>query len=534
MNTDNDAPGARTLSRGLDVLICIAQAEEPLKFNDIQQQIGMPRASLHRMLAALQAKKFIRYDPPVKRYSVGSQILNLTRVSHDRSNVFKSSKPELSRVAKRLNVPVCLYVRDNDDVFVLDFEDPDSHETRVNRTWENLPLIDSAPGKAITSALRRPSRQVIDQLADVTLLKALGYAITTHQDTGSTLIASAVRNSEGHPEGAICCELPTMEEDGSYLHEVGRIIAEAAKRASSNTVLRQISPMISKTPPDTISSHVNVIDAGRDYMGENPIWISEEQKLYWLDILAPALRWYDPKTGNIGRVVLPKIIGGIAPNEQGSLLMLGHGGIYRWDHNTEALNLLVDPEPNNTEIRFNTVGISPSGDIWAGTQSLDNSPIDGQLYRIDNALNFDIESNSIGLPKNPAWSPDGKTMYITDGREGRILAIDMAPDNSLSNVRTFVEGNDDIGIPNGIAVDSEGGVWAAMVGKWCIQRFLADGTPDRRIVLPTPMPTGIAFGGVDSNEIFVTSTYLRLPQGMSNSAPLAGKLLSVKTEFTGA
>src|SRR5438552_3772976 len=50
---DADVPGAQALLRGLDLLQAIGTAVSPPRFKDLEKSLGIPRASLHRLLAAL-------------------------------------------------------------------------------------------------------------------------------------------------------------------------------------------------------------------------------------------------------------------------------------------------------------------------------------------------------------------------------------------------------------------------------------------------------------------------------------------------
>ena len=158
----------------------------------------------------------------------------------------------------------------------------------------------------------------------------------------------------------------------------------------------------------------------------------------------------------------------------------------------------------------------------------------GALYRIAPDLTVTRSLASVGMPKNPAWSPDGRTLYLTDGARGAILAFRHDPATGrLTDERVLASGSPETGAPNGIACDAVGYVWAAMFGGWSLRRFAPDGTLDRVIHLPTPVPTGLTFGGPDLCTLYVTSTYLRLPPGFSTLAPQSGNLFAIDLDVTG-
>jgi sugar lactone lactonase YvrE len=55
----------------------------------------------------------------------------------------------------------------------------------------------------------------------------------------------------------------------------------------------------------------------------------------------------------------------------------------------------------------------------------------------------------------------------------------------------------------------------------------------KEIILPVPMPTNCAFGGDDLSVLYVTSTWIRLPPGLSAQAPASGQLIAVQTDTRG-
>jgi sugar lactone lactonase YvrE len=61
-------------------------------------------------------------------------------------------------------------------------------------------------------------------------------------------------------------------------------------------------------------------------------------------------------------------------------------------------------------------------------------------------------------------------------------------------------------MPDGMTVDVEGGVWAAIVaGPGEVIRFKPDGTLDQRIKVPAKTITSVAFGGPDMQDLYVVT-----------------------------
>ena len=138
------------------------------------------------------------------------------------------------------------------------------------------------------------------------------------------------------------------------------------------------------------------------------------------------------------------------------------------------------------------------------------------------------------MPKNVAFNPEGTRLYYSDAADNTVFVFAFdAETGSLGERRPFFVGGESRGQPNGITIDADGYVWVTCLGAWCVRRFSPDGDLEREVVLPVPMPTNCAFGGSDLGTLYVTSTYIRLPPGLSSQAPASGQLISVQTGVRG-
>jgi sugar lactone lactonase YvrE/DNA-binding IclR family transcriptional regulator len=478
-------------------------------------------------------RRLIRYDDHTRRYSTGSRIFELARRTLDQSRLTRAVKPELARIAREVGRPTCLYVADGAEVFVIDFEDPDAAQTRMIRVWPREKATDTAAGHIMTALLAPDARARSDfSGTDLGLIEALGYSVQTNA-SGRASVAAAVCDEVGHPLAAISVSFDGQSPGAEVLHETGRLLVVATRRAEANLGASQDAPVCRPRPEGPPSRGLVDHATGGDFMGENPVWSPEDGKLYWLDILAPALRSLDPATGQATRVMLPEITGGLALDGRGRFVLLGQQGLSMFVPQTGRQSLLFSPESDRPENRFNTAAVAPDGALWAGTMSLRNLPGHGSLYRITPDLRVTRAIDRISLPKNCAWSPDGRRLYLSEGSRGALLGFDVGEEGKLGPERILLQGNAEIGLPNGITCDAEGGIWVAMLGGWRVLRLFDNGRIDRVLHLPIPMPTAVTLGGPDLTTLFITSTYLRLPPGLFNLAPRSGNLFSIDVDVKG-
>ncbi|WP_338889141.1 SMP-30/gluconolactonase/LRE family protein [Rhodococcus sovatensis] len=100
-------------------------------------------------------------------------------------------------------------------------------------------------------------------------------------------------------------------------------------------------------------------------------------------------------------------------------------------------------------------------------------------------------------------SADERTAYTAEAFLNKILIMDRSSDGSLTNHRVLAVAPS---LPDGIALDEDGGVWAAMPGSGYVARFDADGTMTDAISVPLESGTGSAcmLGGPDRKTLYIT------------------------------
>lgn len=542
-----EVQGAQSLLRGLDILLFIGMSPQPLRFRDLEAALNIPRATLHRFVAALTSRGLLRYDERTKTYAVGMRVLELSRRTLDTSGIIRTTKPEIGRLARRLQHTLLVQVLDGDDVFVLDFEDFDISFARLVRAWPRASAVDTAAGRAILSVMPRVKGEQMLQRAggtrevellrsDLSIAKALGYVVMESEPgSGKASAAAPIIDTTGYPIAAICCLFDPNSTTPEELHEVGRILAEGARRASGQVSAGFATPRILPRPEfgSDAGYDVEVLPTGRDFVGDNPLWNERQRRLYWVDVLAPALRWWEPAARVAGRLELNQITAGLAFDENDRLIALGENGVCLLDPKDGSLATLLNPEADRVDNRFNTASVDTKGRLWAGTMAVNHEVGKGSLYSIESGLIAKRRIEHVGAPKNVAFDQSGERMYFVDTAERAMFVyeLDFAT-GELGSRRLFVKG-DESSYPGGITVDAEDHVWATFLGGWCVKRFAPDGSLAGEYVLPIPMPTNCAFGGDDLSVLFITSTWIRMPHGLSAQAPSAGQLIAIHGDVRG-
>ncbi len=272
-----------------------------------------------------------------------------------------------------------------------------------------------------------------------------------------------------------------------------------------------------------MTRHVTCIADVKAVLGEGPVWVERDQALYWVDILKQRLfRW--TIADGAKEVGLDRHLCSLVPSARGGFIGAGYDGFLTLDLEQGTISEIGDPEPDRPCNRFNDGKTDRSGRFWAGTMDRNEVEAAGSLYRLDPDLSWHRIDSGYRVTNGPAFSPDGRILYHSDSALQRIYAFDLEADGSVGERRVFRQFGEGEGYPDGMTVDSEGGLWIAFWDGWCIRRLSGSGETIDELEVPVQRPTSCAFGGPDLEHLFITSASRDLGPADLESQPQAGGL----------
>jgi sugar lactone lactonase YvrE len=279
---------------------------------------------------------------------------------------------------------------------------------------------------------------------------------------------------------------------------------------------------------------VEIVAPAVDALGEGPVWLETTAQLLRVDINAPAIVLRDTASGTERRRSMAAPVGFALPAAGGALVAgVGRELVWLDDFDAEPQSL-ASVEPGETANRFNDAACDPRGRLWAGTMSTTRAQGAAALYRLEPGGVPEVAIAGATISNGLDWNLDATRLYYIDSTTQRVDAIDFDLDRgNLGTRRAFVTIDQEDGLPDGLCVDAEGGVWIALFGGGAIRRHLPDGTLDVHLTLPVTNPTCPAFGGPDHSDLYVTSARHRLTPAQLAREPLAGSLLKLRPGVSG-
>ncbi|MET3896160.1 sugar lactone lactonase YvrE/DNA-binding IclR family transcriptional regulator [Devosia sp. UYZn731] len=546
-------PGVQALTRGIQLLDIVASAPKGLRFTELLEQTSVPKGTLHRLLQALVEEHLLAFDGRDQTYRLGARLFQWAHKVWDDFDLRGAAQPELVRLRDLTGEAIRLGVMDGASVLYIDQSDVPQPLRLNNGVGSRAAAHGSGLGKAMLAHLSLEKRRAlladahlegltpntiidVDELIrQLDLTKARGYAVSVdEQNMGISSVAAPVLNHRGEPIGAIGIIGPSFRLPVERLHALGREVIEAARRTSGNFGEFAMSLGIQPRPLGVDRADVRCVIPASTFLGEGPHWSERDKKLYFVDILAPAVYTGDTVKGTYVSMPVPELVGFIIPRTRGGFVTAMHGEIRGIDLPSGSITTISHPEADRPGNRFNDGKCDRRGRLWAGSLAIDTAPDQGRLWRLDpDGRAFEMD-RGFHVSNGMGWSPDDKTFYFADTAKQLIYAYDFDIDSgSIANRRVFISVPESEGKPDGLTVDAEGFVWAAHWDGWCVTRYDPDGKVDRVINLPVPRPTSCVFGGPDMQTLFVTTARIRLSAAQLTEAPLSGSVFAIDTGIKG-
>lgn len=266
-------------------------------------------------------------------------------------------------------------------------------------------------------------------------------------------------------------------------------------------------------------------------VGESPLWDDAADRLWWTDLASGQLL----STNREGRTThveeLGSVLGGVVLRAAGGLTAALDGGVatIRDGRVRRIADLGLD---GRTE-RVNDTKCDPQGRLWIGVVGTEPPPASGSLHLLTEGGPRRV-LDGLTFPNGFDWSPDGATMYLAESHARRVCRFPFDTRSGRLGAREpVVELGDDDGLPDGLTVDADGGVWVAIWGAGEVRRYSPAGELTATVACPVSHTSSCTFGGPDLRTLYVTSAREGLDADVLRAQPLAGSVFHARVPFAG-
>ena len=206
-----------------------------------------------------------------------------------------------------------------------------------------------------------------------------------------------------------------------------------------------------------------------------------------------------------------------------TLLIASETGLWRFNLQSGAKELVVPLEADNPATRSNDGRADPWGGFWIGTMGKRAEPEAGSIYRFYRGelrcLFPDITiSNAI------CFAPEKSCAYYTDTVTGCVMRQPLDPDTGWpeGHAGLFLDLRPEGLNPDGAVVDAEGSIWIAQWGASRVAAYDPNGRFLHAVSFDARHTSCPAFGGNDLTTLYCTTAREGLGAGILNGQPTNG------------
>jgi DNA-binding IclR family transcriptional regulator len=227
-------------------MLLLLQNQPHLRVTTSAQQLGVASSTAHRVLATLEARRFVTQDRVTRVYRAGPALIELGLRSTGSFDLRTVSEPHLKALVGRLGETVNIIVLEGSSVrFVVGFEGGRAVRTHV-LTGTLLPAYAASGGKVLLAELPRetlramypnglrkltPNTKTFTRLIEeLSLVMMRGYAINHGESVvGLSALAVPLRDRAGRAIAAVAMSAPTGRLNRMDLREIVVQLRECAQ-----------------------------------------------------------------------------------------------------------------------------------------------------------------------------------------------------------------------------------------------------------------------------------------------------------------
>jgi len=234
-----------------------------------------------------------------------------------------------------------------------------------------------------------------------------------------------------------------------------------------------------------------------------------------------------------------KGVGGLVAHRDGGLVVTGRNVANKAVDGTAKVIMHTAAD----EMFFNDLTADRRGRLFVGSVAInpasaggdDVSRPPGRLYRVDLDGSTTVLADDALVSNGLGTAPTDDLLYHVDSHRHTVWVFNERGEREL-----FADTSEYPGVPDGLAVASDGSVWVAIAGGGVVVGWSTDGRRIAELAVPQALVTSVCFGGPDLSSMFVLtghndeypdaqggSVYMRHAECPGLPAPVCAVALSI-------
>jgi DNA-binding IclR family transcriptional regulator len=243
---EDSSPESQRVIRSVQIALNILEVicdEPPIGVSDIGRRLGLPKATVQRVVGTLKAEGWITpVTHRLTQWAPAERLLILASKLDRGSGLQAVALPVLKTLRDQTRESVNLLVRHNRDLVIIDRVESPLAVRTYSEIGSAIPLHVSSAGKAILAALGAEvtakivpdvletftgtTHQTLASLTDeFATIRENGYAVNWSEwRDGVVGIGAAIRDAAGAPVAGIAIAVPSARCDGDRAHQLGTLL----------------------------------------------------------------------------------------------------------------------------------------------------------------------------------------------------------------------------------------------------------------------------------------------------------------------
>lgn len=269
-----------------------------------------------------------------------------------------------------------------------------------------------------------------------------------------------------------------------------------------------------------------------DELGEGACWWPERSSWCWVDILGHKIYLRDVE-GRQQVFDAGTYVSTLVPVAGRNELLVGLKDGVAFFSPEYGVGPLITVLHKGQQLRCNDGKCDPAGRLWIGTMQMPAAEGTGTLYCITGKQAPVIKLQGVTISNGLVWR--GNKMYYNDTHTGTVQ--EFSYDEQTGEIvftRIAVKVPEELGWPDGMAIDADGMLWVAQWGGSGVYCWHPDtGALLAKVEVPAPHVSSCAFGGPDGKEMLITTAREHMSAAEIAKYPLSGSVFHVRLPVKG-
>ncbi len=234
-SAESQADGSASVKsarRVLDILELLSANTDGLKFPQIADLLGVPKSSLHALLATLHARKWIGFDETSRTYRIGMRAWEAGQGYLKARDLALIADEHLHAARTELNETIQLGVLEGVEVLYIAKVDADRPFRLISRAGMRLPAWATGLGKVLLAYL--PAEELRRRMAGVEFEPFTSTTVTSLAQLERILEqirADGIGRDEGeHTPFVYCVAAPVRDVSGTVVAAMSCCLPEPPER----------------------------------------------------------------------------------------------------------------------------------------------------------------------------------------------------------------------------------------------------------------------------------------------------------------